>query len=101
MEVTLTVMDDNGTILDSPEFISMNVDNSTISIKATEEDQIGRYMVSLKATLDDVRASSAQINFILNVLNRDGDALIPAEILEPDFSVFVHTQRLPVGSNMT
>ena len=46
----------------------------TLDVVATEDYQVGKYIVNIEATLQNILGSEAQITFILNLVS--GDAKI-------------------------
>ena len=62
----------------------------TLIVQATKQEQAGRYMVLIKATLDNVLSSQAQITFILNVLVNKEETYVAPQLPAPSVKLYVH-----------
>ena len=71
MEVAISVIDQSGEIIDEPDFLINDPVARTLDIMGTEDYQIGKYIVNIEATLQNILGSKAQITFVLNLVSGD------------------------------
>lgn len=103
MEIVASALNAAGEPVDNSAFIANEEDDNRIAVHATDSSQIGRYMIVIEATLDNVLSSQAQISFILNVEESEIPVVVyvEPELPEADVSLYVHKQRIQVGENRT
>lgn len=71
MEIAISVIDQSGEAIEEPDFLISDPVSSTLDIWATEDLQIGKYIVNIEATLLNILGSKAQITFVLNLVSGD------------------------------
>ena len=63
---------------------------STLDIVATEDAQIGKYIVNIEATLLNILGSKAQITFVLNLVSGDAKIIERPAVPDLEIELFVH-----------